>query len=177
MNHMNSDQSMNKTAKDHKQYKRLKRNKHVVLLELLCAVLFCSVLICAGIGTAVEEKTGASITLNLASSNTPQASVVPGELQRARPVSTALSVSKVISGTSPGVYGNPWGYDFRPPGQLIYYPPAQFCHYFSCVKFFWQQKGYVVQCRDLHFIRVGGLENACVGRRGLLHILYAHHRR
>jgi hypothetical protein len=176
IDHMIPGQFMDETSKSYKRYKRSKRNKHIILLEFLCATLFCAALMCAGIGTAVEERTGASLALNLASSNTPQVTVVPGRLQRARPVSTALSASKVISGTSLGVYGNPWGYNFY-PGELIYHPPAQFCHYFACVAPFWLQKGYVVQCHDLYFIRVGGLENACVGHRGLLHVLYAHPRR
>jgi len=177
MNRENSDQFMDEPFNDHKRHKRSKRNKHIILIELLCGILFCSVLICAGIGSAVEEQTGASFALDFFSTATPQPSVVPGELQRARPISTAFPASRVISGKpSVGIYGNPWGYDFHPPGQLIYHPPAGFCHYFSCVQPFWRQKGFVVQCHDRFFIRVGALENACVGRQGLLHVLYAHPR-
>ena len=174
MDRKNAHQSMNESFNDHKQHKRSKRNKRIILIELLCGILFCSVLICAGIGSAVEEQTGASFALDFFATATPQPSVVPGELQRARPISTSFPASHVIS-SKPliGVYGNPWGYDFR-PGQRIYYPPAKFCHYFSCVQPFWHQKGFVVQCRDQSFIRVGGLENACVGHQGLLHVLYAH---
>ncbi|SRR5579875_3666784 len=174
MNRKTYDQFMDESSNEHKRYKRPKRHKRIFLIELLCGILFCSALICAGIGSAVEEKTGASLALDLFSNATAQPSVVPGELQRARPVSTAFPVSHVTSGKALiGVYGNPWGYDFR-PGQLIYHPPARFCYYFTCVQPFWQQKGFVVQCQDRYFIRVGALENACVGHRGLLHVLYAH---
>lgn len=174
MKRKNSNQFMNESFNDHKRYKRSKRYKHIVLIELLCGILFCSVLICAGIGSAVEEQTGASFALDFFSTATTRPSAVPGELQRARPISASSPASNVTpSKPSIGIYGNPWGYDFR-PGQLIYHPPAQFCHYFSCVQPFWHQKGFIVQCRDQYFIRVGGLENACVGRQGLLHVLYSH---
>lgn len=162
-----------------KRYRRSRRAKPIALLELLCGLLFCSLLVCSGIGTAIEDKTGFSLMLGPVS-NTSQVSAASESLDRSKRLDHNQEVSTSIPASIPspgvvqlGVYNNPWGYDFR-PGELIYHPPAQFCRYFNCVKPFWRQKGFVVQCHDLFFIRVGGRVNACVGHRGLFHVLYAH---
>src|SRR5258705_10079352 len=73
-----------------------------------------------------------------------------------------------------GVFGNPWGYDFR-PGSTIARPPARFCDYFKCVAAFWDgPAGYIAQCRDGSFTRAGGLDGACVDHRGVRRTLRRH---
>jgi hypothetical protein len=73
-----------------------------------------------------------------------------------------------------GVFGNPWGFDFR-PGGTISDPPARFCDYFDCVDGFWKgDSGYVVQCRDGSFSLAGGREGVCADHRGYRRTLRRH---
>ena len=73
-----------------------------------------------------------------------------------------------------GVFGNPWGYDFR-SGDRISDPPSNFCDYFTCVAGFWASAdGFVVQCRDGAFSHTGGRKDACGDNRGIRRTLYRH---
>jgi len=73
-----------------------------------------------------------------------------------------------------GVFGNPWGYNFK-PGRLIYNPPADFCAYFDCIASFWvSTNGYVVQCSDLTFSHSGGRSGVCSHHGGYYRTLYSH---
>lgn len=72
-----------------------------------------------------------------------------------------------------GVFGNPWGYDFR-AGKLIYNAPSAFCSYFDCINNFWNGVGYVVQCEDLMFSKSGGRQGVCSHHGGYYRTLYAH---
>ncbi len=77
-----------------------------------------------------------------------------------------------------GVNCNPWGYNFTPPGNLIYNPPANFCQYFPCITSFWESDdpgdGYVVQCADGLFSQSGGERGACSRHGGVSRPLYSH---
>ena len=73
-----------------------------------------------------------------------------------------------------GVFGNPWGYDFR-TGSRIYDPPFEFCSYFDCIPSFWDStNGYVAQCSDLTFSHSGGRQGACSRHGGVKRPLYSH---
>lgn len=76
--------------------------------------------------------------------------------------------------SQPGVYGNPWGYNFT-PGNFIYKPPAAFCSYFKCIASFWKNtNGYVMQCKDLMFSHSGGRSGSCSYHGGNYRPLYSH---
>jgi hypothetical protein len=76
--------------------------------------------------------------------------------------------------THKGIFGNPWGYDFR-PGSTISSPPAKFCDYFDCVAGFWDSTtGLVVQCRDGTFTQSGGPQDGCADHRGYRRTLHRH---
>ena len=76
----------------------------------------------------------------------------------------------------PGINCNPWGYNFS-PGNLIYYPPANFCSYFSCITSFQEPDdpgdGYIVQCADNLFSQSGGERGACSYHGGVQRPLYS----
>ena len=69
---------------------------------------------------------------------------------------------------------NPWGYDFRPPGHLIYHPLSDFCNYFNCTEDFTTGTGYVVECRDALYSLSGGTPDACIFDGGVTRTLYSH---
>lgn len=74
----------------------------------------------------------------------------------------------------PNPYCNPWGYNFT-PGSLITNPPhPQFCGVFPCVKGFWNQFGYVVQCQNGLFAHNGGYPGTCKNNGGYSQTLYQH---
>jgi hypothetical protein len=69
---------------------------------------------------------------------------------------------------------NPWGYNFSPPGNLIYSPPSAFCNYFHCIASFWNGNGYVIECQDLTFSKSGGISGSCSHHGGDYRPLYSH---
>lgn len=69
---------------------------------------------------------------------------------------------------------NPWGYNFTPPGNLIYSPPSNFCSYFACIANFPNGKGYVMECQDAKFSKSGGISGSCSQHGGNLRPLYSH---
>ena len=73
----------------------------------------------------------------------------------------------------PGVKCNPWGYNFT-PGNYITNPPSNFCSYFTCISDFWGGHGYVVECQDGKYTKLGGLRNPCMHHNGDPHPLYSH---
>src|SRR6266487_3788136 len=77
----------------------------------------------------------------------------------------------------PGINCNPWGYNFS-PGNLIYYPPSNFCAYFNCIPSFVEPDdpgdGYIVQCGDGLFSQSGGERGACSHHGGVSRPLYSH---
>ena len=83
---------------------------------------------------------------------------------------TPTPAPTAVSGTS--APPNPWGYNFD-GGTLIYYPPSNFCSYFSCISSFWNGVGYVVQCSDLMFSLSGGRSGVCSYHGGYYRTLYA----
>lgn len=72
-----------------------------------------------------------------------------------------------------GVNGNPWGYDFV-PGQRIYTTPADFCRYFTCISDFENGNGYVVECSDGQYSRLGGKHGTCSHHGRVVQPLYSH---
>ena len=73
-----------------------------------------------------------------------------------------------------GVFGNPWGYDFK-PGNTISNPPDAFCEYFDCIPSFWDStNGYVVQCEDSTFSHSGGRQGVCSHHGGYRRTLFRH---
>jgi hypothetical protein len=75
------------------------------------------------------------------------------------------------------INNNPWCYNFV-PGKLIYYPPAGFCNYFTCIPSFVEPDdpgdGYIVQCSDGSFSQSGGERGACSYHGGVSRPLYSH---
>jgi hypothetical protein len=72
------------------------------------------------------------------------------------------------------LFGNPWGFDFR-PGTRITKPPAALCDYFPCIASFWgNTKGYVIECKDGMFSHAGGRPGACSSHGGVNRTLYGH---
>jgi len=72
-----------------------------------------------------------------------------------------------------GVNGNPWGYDFV-PGNRIYTTPTDFCRYFACISNFTNGKGYVVECSDGQYSRLGGKSGTCYHHGKVVQPLYSH---
>ena len=73
-----------------------------------------------------------------------------------------------------GIFGNPWGYDFR-LGKTIANPPSAFCAYFPCIPSFWEStNGYVVECEDGMFSHSGGRQGVCSHHGGYGRTLYRH---
>jgi hypothetical protein len=99
--------------------------------------------------------------------NQPTAEPTPKHTPRPKPKPTPKAEK-----THPGIFGNPWGYDFR-PGKMISNPPANFCDYFDCVSTFWANtNGSVVQCRDGTFTQSGGRQEGCSDHRGYRRTLH-----
>ena len=94
-------------------------------------------------------------------------------------ISTCKSWSVKVSEYVPpkpktGVYGNPWGYDFK-LGKTIKDPPGAFCSYFDCIPSFWDStNGYVVQCSDGTFSHSGGRQGVCSYHGGYRRTLHRH---
>lgn len=103
--------------------------------------------------------------------NQATAEPAPKHTPKPRPKPTPKAVEK----THRGIFGNPWGYDFR-PGTTITNPPAKFCDYFDCVAGFWDiTNGFVVQCRDGTFSQSGGLlPDVCSDHKGYRRTLHRH---
>jgi len=77
------------------------------------------------------------------------------------------SASITQAGASPsastcGAPTNPYGYNFCGVGTFVTRPPADICTYFkSCIKNFWNGRGYMVECGDGTYSKSGGIEDAC----------------
>ncbi len=80
----------------------------------------------------------------------------------------------IVPPPTPGVNGNPWGYNFT-PGKLIYNPATAFCSYFTCVSSFWTStNGYVAECYNGSYTHSAGVRGACSRDGGVLRPLYSH---
>ena len=105
----------------------------------------------------------------VAAGKKPAADETPKHTPKPKPKATPK-----VDKTHPGIFGNPWGYDFR-PGKTISNPPAKFCDYFDCVLGFWDSTtGSVVQCRDGTFTQSGGRQEGCADHRGYRRTLQRH---
>jgi hypothetical protein len=83
-------------------------------------------------------------------------------------------IFKIVPPPTPGVNGNPWGYNFV-PGNRISNPPAAFCTYFSCVSSFWTStNGYVAECSNGLYTHSDGVRGACSRDGGVMRPLYSH---
>jgi len=90
------------------------------------------------------------------------------------PKPTAKPTQKPTPKPATGVFGNPWGYDFR-AGYFITNPPGSFCSYFPCIPSFWEStNGYVVQCADGDFSHSGGRRGVCSYHGGFSRALFRH---
>jgi hypothetical protein len=124
----------------------------------------------AGATPAVPKRVGAG-------------SSAPGTAAEPRAEPTAKDAAKPAKKPHPtprapethkGIFGNPWGYDFR-SGDRISDPPSNFCDYFDCAAGFWGgTEGFVVQCHDGAFSRGGGRTDACGDNHGVRRTLYRH---
>jgi hypothetical protein len=108
---------------------------------------------------APTPKTTAKPTLKATPKPTPRPTPKPTPKPTAKPT---------------GVFGNPWGYDFK-PGKTISNPPDAFCEYFDCIPSFWDStNGYVVQCEDSTFSHSGGRQGVCSYHGGYRRTLFRH---
>jgi hypothetical protein len=95
----------------------------------------------------------------------------PTATPKAQPTATPKAQPTATPCASPC---NPWGYDFTPPGNLIYNPPLAFCSYFNCIANFSNGTGYVIECVDLTFSKSGGVSGSCSLDGGDYRPLYSH---
>lgn len=115
------------------------------------------------------NKRAAEPRVGVGAANQPAADETPKHTPKPKPKATPK-----VAKTHPGIFGNPWGYDFR-PGKKISSPPANFCDYFDCVSTFWANtKGFVVQCSDGTFSQAGGRQEGCSDHRGYRRTLHRH---
>lgn len=128
-----------------------------------------------GAATAVPTPTDTPIptatptpTPEPTATSTPQPSPTP---------TPTLQPTQVVANPTPtacpGIACNPWGYNFV-PGNLIYSPTTTFCSFFACINNFWNGHGYVVQCHDAQYSKLGGMQGACSSHNGVWRILYSH---
>ncbi|MQA28020.1 MAG: hypothetical protein GEU94_21785 [Micromonosporaceae bacterium] len=59
-----------------------------------------------------------------------------------------------------GAPQNPYGYGFC-GGSYIYKPKAGVCSYCRCIDYFWNGKGYMIQCKDGMVSMSGGRRGSC----------------
>lgn len=105
---------------------------------------------------------------------TPTLPPSPTPLPLLQPTQPAVTPTLTPTPTPcPAVACNPWGYNFV-PGSLISSPPRGFCTFFPCIANFWRGQGYVVQCHDGQYSKLGGVGGACTAHNGVERILYAH---
>ena len=116
------------------------------------------------------------VTLTLAPTSTsePTPTPTPSPLPTLTPTPQPTQLAAAPTPTPcPGVGCNPWGYNFV-PGNLIYSPPDAFCNFFTCIQNFRTAHGYVVECRDAEYGKLGGTRGACSSHGGVWRTLYAH---
>ncbi len=109
-------------------------------------------------------------TLTLTPTPTLQPQPSPTSLPLSQPTQPAATPTPTPCSA---VACNPWGYNFV-PGSLISSPPRGFCSFFPCIANFWSGHGYVVQCHDGQYSKLGGTRGACASHNGVLRTLYAH---
>ncbi len=119
--------------------------------------------------TATSLDTPTS-TLTPASSSTPTLTLTLTSTPTVTGTNTQTPPAARI--TPGGVFGNPWGYNFK-GSNVINNPPSNFCIYFMCANNFWDGKGYVIECGDNTFNKTGGGYGACSGHGGVPRILYS----
>jgi hypothetical protein len=97
-------------------------------------------------------------------STSPKNTVLSQSPQKGTEARSDRTVGLVIS-KGPGLYGNPWAYDFD-CRNLISNPPSSFCSFFPCIDNFWYEGGYVIQCVDGWFSQAGGISGSCSSHGG-----------
>lgn len=115
------------------------------------------------VGTTATPPIGPTPVPNPSPTSTPNppATATPTLMPTPTPTSTM------------GVNGNPWGYDFV-PGNRIYTTPSDFCRYFACIGNFEDGKGYVVECSDGQYSKLGGKHGTCSHHGHVVQALYSH---
>ena len=178
-----------------------KRRTRRVKLGIGCGALIVALLFFSCIGSAIGSSNIASIpptptptTEQAAVLNNPVATYTPtpAPVPTEKPAPTPTPKPTLVPTRAPqptrvpptpkppacqGVNGNPWCYNFV-PGNLIYYPPADFCNYFFCIPSFVEPDdpgdGYVVECNDGTYSQSGGERGACSYHDGVMRHLYSH---
>jgi hypothetical protein len=130
--------------------------------------------------TAAPTDSPTALTVKPTNTPAPKPTIIPTIAPTEPPVIPTSAPTQVPPAptqppTRSGIYGNPWGYDLTPSGNLIYNPPADFCTYFNCIKSFWEStNGYVDECADGMYSHSGGVRGACSRHGGEAQPLYSH---
>ena len=175
---------------------RAKTRTAQLMIGIVCGLVIASIIAFTSVAASVDRQQAlllavpSPVAQQLVTSNSTQVTptLVPSPVVRTSPPrptpSAQPKAAPTVKPTSPppptpcpGVNCNPWGYNFS-PGNLIYYPPANFCSYFSCITSFQEPDdpgdGYVVQCADNRFSQSGGEQGACSSHGGVQRPLYSH---
>jgi hypothetical protein len=128
----------------------------------------------AAVPVAIPSETVAAAAPTSTATAAPTASPKPTPRPTAKPTPKPTPRPTAKPAVKTGVYGNPWGYDFR-PGNVISNPPDAFCSYFPCIASFWDNtNGYVMQCGDMMFSHSGGRSGSCSRHGGNYRALHRH---
>lgn len=71
-----------------------------------------------------------------------------------------------------GAPANPYGFNYCGVGSLITSPPPDICRYFSCIGYFRQGNGHMVECEDGTVSMSGGIDGACSDHDGVKQPVY-----
>ncbi|WP_063794767.1 hypothetical protein [Microbispora sp. ATCC PTA-5024] len=82
-----------------------------------------------------------------------------------RPRHTRAAVPTAKAVPLCGAPRNPYGYNFC-GGALITAPEPDVCSYFSCIPYFSEGRGYMMQCNDGTFSMSGGRQGSCSHHHG-----------
>ncbi len=148
---------------------------------IMAVLLFfsCVIAVSASItGSLMPKPTATSVpAVVIASPTVPQQTPIsmPTQGHASTPTRTPTQTQQTRQNPTacPGVKCNPWGYNFT-SGNHITTPPSNFCSYFACISDFWSGHGYVVECQDGKYTKLGGLRNPCMHHDGDPHPLYSH---
>jgi len=166
-----------------KWYQTQTPNRKIVIGwgAIMAVLLFFSSIIVASAsitGTFTPQSAATPIGAGVFESPTvPHQTPISIPTQESRSTPTHAPTQTRQSSQSPttcsGVNCNPWGYDFS-QGNYVTQPPSNFCAYFSCILNFWSGHGYVVECQDGKYSKLGGLQGPCKHHGGDPRPLYSH---
>ncbi len=125
------------------------------------------------VGITPTPVANQSSTPTLTPTGVASPTVTPSPTPTDTPTPTPTNTPTPTPTPTTGVNGNPWGYDFV-PGNRIFITPAEFCRYFACINNFTNGKGYVVECSDGQYSRLGGKSGSCSHHGRVVQPLYSH---